>query len=85
MIRTKPSERQLFNKNADYIIAYGELVFSGKMDSYQAFEIKLDYKDTSRVPSYLQITCSASKYGDYFTGGNGSVLYVDQFSFDYDY
>lgn len=84
-IRTKPSERQLFNKNADYIIAYGELVFSGKMDSYQAFEIKLDYKDTSRVPSYLQITCSASKYGDYFTGGNGSVLYVDQFSFDYDY
>ena len=68
-IRTKPSERQLFNKNADYIIAYGELVFSGKMDSYQAFEI----------------TCSASKYGDYFTGGNGSVLYVDQFSFDYDY
>lgn len=84
-IRTKPSDRRLFDRNASYVIAYGELVFSGKMDSYQAFEIKLDYKDTSRVPSYLQITCSASKYGDYFTGGNGSVLYVDQFSFDYDY
>jgi len=84
-IRTAPAKRQLFDKNADYIIAYGELVYSGKMSAYEPFEIKLNYRDTSRVPSYLQITCSASKYGDYFTGGNGSVLYVDQFSFDYDY
>lgn len=84
-IRTEAKKRQLFDKNADYIIAYGELVFSGKMDAYAPFEIKLDYRDTSRVPSYLQITCTASKYGDYFTGGAGSVLYVDQFSFDYDY
>ncbi len=84
-IRTKPSARNLFDKNADYIIAYGELVYSGKMSAYEPFEIKLNYRGTSRIPSYLQITCSASKYGDYFTGGNGSVLYVDQFSFDYDY
>ncbi len=84
-IRTKPSDRQLFDKNADYVIAYGELVYSGKMSAYEPFEIKLNYRDTSRIPSYLQITCSASKYGDYFTGGSGSVLYVDQFSFDYDY
>ena len=55
------------------------------MDAYRPFEIKLDYRSTSRVPTYMQITCSASKYGDYFTGGSGSVLYVDEFSFDYDY
>lgn len=84
-IRTKPSDRSLFDKNAGYIIAYGELQFSGKMDAYRPFEIKLDYRSTSRVPTYMQITCSASKYGDYFTGGSGSVLYVDEFSFDYDY
>ena len=84
-IRTNPAKRSLFDKNASYVIAYGELVFSGKMDSYQPFEIKLDYRDTSEVPTYMQITCTASKYGDYFTGGNGSLLYVDQFSFDYDY
>lgn len=84
-IRTKPSERKLFDKNADYIIAYGELQFSGKMNAYQPFEIRLNYRDTSRVPSYLQITCTASKYGDYFTGGAGSLLFVDEFSFDYDY
>lgn len=84
-IRTNPNNRQLFNKDADYVIAYGELIYSGTMDNYEAFEIKLDYKNTYQVPTYLQITCAASKYGDFFTGGNGAVLYVDEFSFDYDY
>lgn len=84
-IRTKPADRQLFDKNSPSVIAYGELVYTGNMSSYQPFEIKLDYRDTWRVPTYLQITCSSSKWGDYFTGGNGSLLYIDQFSFDYDY
>lgn len=83
-IRTNPQRRQLFDKNSPSVIAYGELVFSGNMTEYAPFEIKLDYRDTSRVPTYLQITCSASKYGDYFTGGAGSMLYVDQFSFAWD-
>lgn len=84
-IRTNPKNRNLFNKDADYVIAYGELISGADMDSYKPFEIVLNYKDTSKVPSYIQITCSASKYGDYFTGGNGSKLWVDQFTFDWDY
>ncbi len=84
-IRTNPKNRNLFNKEADYVIGYGELVFGGTMEEYQPFEIEINYRSTSRVPSYLQITAAASKYGDYFTGGSGAVLYVDQFSFDYDY
>lgn len=84
-IRTNPNNRQLFNKDASYVIAYGELIYSGTMDDYQEFEIELKYRNTYEVPSYMQITCAASKYGDYFTGGAGAVLYVDEFSFDYDY
>ncbi len=84
-IRTNPKNRQLFDKDADYIIGYGELIFGGTMEDYQPFEIEIKYKTTSKVPSYMQITAAASKYGDYFTGGSGAVLYVDQFSFDYDY
>lgn len=83
-IRTNPKSRVLFDKTAPYIIAYGELTYSGDMSGYQPFNIKLNYVDTSKVPSYLQITCATSKYGDYFTGGVGSVLFVDQFSFDWD-
>ena len=84
-IRTNPNNRQLFNKDADYVIAYGELLYSGTMDNYAPFEIELKYRDYFTKPSYIQITCAASKYGDYFTGGNGAVLYVDEFSLDYDY
>lgn len=84
-IRTNPKNRQLFDAGASSVIAYGELVYSGTMSGYREFEITLNYKSTSRVPSYLQITAAASKYGDFFTGGAGAVLYVDQFSFGYDY
>lgn len=84
-IRTSPSNRQLFDKNLPSIIAYGELIYSGHMSEWKAFEIPLVYRSTSRVPTYMQITVSSSKYGDYFIGGTGSLLYVDQFSFDYDY
>ncbi len=84
-IRTNPNNRQLFDKNSPSVIAYGELIFGGTMEDYQEFIIKLDYRSTSRVPSYLQITCAASKYGDFFTGGVGAVLYVDDLSFSYDY
>lgn len=84
-IRTNPNNRNLFNKDADYVIAYGELLYSGVMDDYQPFEIELEYRDYFTSPTYIQITCAASKYGDYFTGANGATLYVDEFSLNYDF
>lgn len=65
------------------IIAYGALDLN-ETDSYQPFEIRLDYRDVSRTPKYIVIVAAASKYGDYFTGGAGSVLYLDEFEFIYD-
>lgn len=84
-ICTTPSRRSLFDPSAPEIIAYGEMTVGTSTNGYQPFEIELKYRSTSRKPLYIQITCSSSKYGDFFTGGNGSVLYVDQFSLDYDY
>lgn len=83
-IRTNPRNRNLFDKNASYIIGYGELQYSGTMDNWEEFTIPITYRSTSRVPTYIQITCSTSKYGDYFTGGNGAVLWVDQLSLGWD-
>lgn len=83
-IRTNPKNRILFDKDASYVIGYGQMQYSGTMDDFKEFEIDIKYKDTSKVPSYIQVTCATSKYGDYFTGGNGSVMWVDQFSFGWD-
>ncbi|MDE6027855.1 MAG: PCMD domain-containing protein, partial [Muribaculaceae bacterium] len=83
-IRTNPKNRQLFDKDSPSIIAYGELLYSGTMEKYKEFEIKLNYRDTSRMPTYVQITCATSKYGDYFTGGTGATLFIDQLSYGWD-
>lgn len=84
-IRTNPKNRQLFNPASPSVIAYGELNRGDNTDGWEEFEIELDYRSTSRVPTYIQITSAASKYGDYFTGGSGAVLFVDQYTLDYDY
>lgn len=84
-IRTNPKNSKYFDKNDPNVIAYGEMNCGETVSAYKDFEIELNYRSTSRVPKYLLIVCSASKYGDYFTGGAGSTMWVDDFSFEYDY
>ena len=84
-IRTKPSEQKLFNKNDEHIIAYAEFNSGTTVMTYQDFELTLDYRATNRKPTYIMVVCSASKFGDFFTGGSGAVLCVDEFSLEYDY
>ncbi len=84
-IRTNPNNRQLFDKDAAYVIGYGALERGSSMDDYEEFEITIDYRSTSAMPRYIMITCASSKYGDYFTGSSQAVLYVDQLSLEYDY
>lgn len=74
-----------FKEDPD-IIAYGELpsgVATEGLD-YVEFSIPIKYKNLTEKPTHIIIVCSASKYGDYMTGGAGSKLYVDDFSLIYD-
>ncbi|MDE6334587.1 MAG: PCMD domain-containing protein, partial [Muribaculaceae bacterium] len=84
-IRTNPRNRQLFDPEGSYVVAYGKMQCGSTVSDYTPFEFELEYKSTSRVPKYILITASASKYGDYFTGGSGSVMYVDDLELIYDY
>ena len=68
------------------VIAYGALpdnqcVETG--DSWKEVNIPLVYRDITKKPSYLLVVFSASKYGDYFHGGKGSTLYLDDFELVY--
>lgn len=83
-IRTNPKNPKYFDKNDPNIIAYAEFNSGTSVSTYQPIELKLDYRATDRVPTYLIVVCSASKYGDYFTGGAGAILQVDNFSLEYD-
>ena len=71
--------------NDPNIIAYGELPVSECITTsgWKEFTIDLIYRDMTRKPKYIILVCSASKYGDYFTGSTGSVMYIDDFELIY--
>lgn len=82
-IRTRPSVRKVFDKNDANIIAYGEFISGNSTSSYQQITIPLEYR-ANRTPRYIVIVCSASKYGDYFIGGEGSTLWLDEMELVYE-
>lgn len=84
-IRTDPGNRKLFDVNDAHIIAYQSIEQSGSIDEYIPFTLELEYRSTSRKPTYLIITATSSKLGDFFTGSTGSVLYLDELSLEWDY
>lgn len=73
-----------FDKDPN-IIAYGELPTSEckTTNGWKEFTIDLLYRDLTRKPKYIILVCSASKYGDYFTGSTSSVMYIDDFELVY--
>lgn len=62
------------------IIAYGSLEYNANTNGWVEFNIPIEYR-SNRIPTTCVIVCSSSKYGDYFTGGVGSTLLVDEFEF----
>lgn len=83
-IRTRKTERKLFDPNDPNIIAYATFQSGDVTSDYKKLTLELDYRATNRTPKYLIVVCSASKYGDYFTGGPGSSLTVDELSVSFD-
>lgn len=88
-IRTKASERKLFNADDPEILAYGQVTWKeafGPDGGLQAIEIPFTYNSRakSNKPLYLIIVASASKYGDYFCGSSSSVMYLDDFELVYE-
>lgn len=66
------------------IIALGQFNTSESSAEYIEITIPLVYRSNDRIPGYIVIAGASSRFGDYFTGGIGSVLYLDQFELIYD-
>lgn len=87
-IRTDPNNRKLFTQDDPVVLAYGQVTWTdnfGPDGSLQELEIPLEYKEAARTTkaTHLVIVCSASKYGDYFSGSAGSKMYLDDFELVY--
>lgn len=81
-VNNSTDPKTLFDPSADNVIAYGELNLDQSTGSeYKEFTIELDYRYEDVRPTYVLVVATASAYADYFTGGNGSILYIDEFEF----
>ena len=84
-VRTRPSTRKLFDPHDDCVIAYGQFnAWESTTGGYQEVTIPIEYYYTDRTPTYIIIVAAASKYGDYFVGGDGSTMYLDEMELLYE-
>lgn len=85
IVKTSSSSRQLFDPSGSNVVAYGEHVFTSATTEPGLVEITIPLNDVnpSLTVSNIIIVASASRYGDYFVGGNGSLLYLDDFELVY--
>ena len=83
-IATRTIDETAFDPNSPAVIAYGEMPLSQSVEGWQEFSIPLEYRATNRIPTHIIIVCSASRYGDYFTGSTQSVMWLDDFELVYE-
>ena len=88
-IRTNPSKLKVFDQEDPVVLAYGEQTWTGDFGpegELAAIEIPLTYYDRAYTTpaTHLIIVVSASKYGDFFAGSDGSLMYLDDFELVYE-
>lgn len=83
IIKTKKEERQLFDKNGSNVKAYGELVFSEATSEFAQYTVTLHDVNPDVKFTHIVVVASASKAGDYFLGGEGSTLWLDDLELVY--
>lgn len=85
IVRTADLENYSFKKNASNVIAYGEHILAEATPGSDMIEITIpiETKREGVTPANILVVCSASQYGDYYCGGKGSTLYVDDFKLVY--
>jgi len=74
-----------FNKDGKDVVGYGELLLNETVGDWRRITIPIEWCDTQTPPTHMMIVCSASKYGDYFTGSTKSRMWLDDFELVYDY
>lgn len=71
-------------ENDPEIIAFSEVMLpKTEGDEYIEFTLPLEYRNY-RTPKYIIIVACSSFYANYYTGGVGSTLYIDEFSLEYE-
>lgn len=84
LIRTRPSALHLMDMKDSHLIAFGNFTCGRDVSTWTTQTIDINYRVTNRQPKTIIVVASSSKYGDYFTGGEGSLLQIDNMELLYE-
>lgn len=74
-----------FDSKGKDVIGFGQEILTESVGEWKQITIPIDYRSTDEKPTHIIVVCSASRWGDYFTGSRQSVLWVDDFELVYDW
>lgn len=83
-VNTQKGQMVNFTGANSTVVAYTKYESDAEVTSYTKFVVPFDYRRPTTKPTYAIVTACSSYLGDYFVGGEGSQLFVDEFSFVYD-
>lgn len=69
-------------ENDPLLVGRAVLKLTRATEGYVRFELPIEYKSDA-TPTYAGICILSSVLGEYFTGSSKTVLYVDEFQFNY--
>lgn len=82
LIRTRPTALHLMDLKDPHLIGYAQMTRGEDVSEWTTQTLNIDYR-SDRTPTTIIVVASSSKYGDYFTGGEESLLKVDNFKLIY--
>ena len=78
LIRTRPEagKLHLMDMNSPNLIGFAQMTCGDNVNQWTTQTLNIHYRN-NRTPTTVIVVASSSKYGDYFTGGESSLLKID--------
>ena len=78
LIRTRPKagDLHLMDTKSPNLIGYAQMTCGKDVNTWTTVTLDIDYRN-ERIPKYIIVVAASSKYGDYFTGGESSLMKID--------
>lgn len=78
------NKNSFFNPRGKDVVGYGELIMDYSVEEWREVTIPIEYVATDVRPTHILVVCSASRYGDYFSGSTKSRMWLDDFELIYE-
>lgn len=82
LIRTRPTALHLMDLKDSHLIGFAQMTCGDNVTSWTKKTLDIIYRN-DRTPTTVVCVASSSKYGDYFTGGEESLMKIDNIQLIY--